>query len=216
MLLAMPRKQKAAGMAAACSHCARLVSAKGRGSSGKGLAYKLTYMRSMYVRMYVCGVDRLGNECLDLVVADEDKGAAQGAQHVRSETLEHRRDALVLDDLDGAVERAVVEPLILGLLGLHLQAAANGVEGVRDEAGDDGRELGDAELGDEANRAPVVLVRVERLEGVKNTKVRATVSDDAHNGDAEASVHGENTALCGGLHQAVSEAVELGVARANI
>ena len=45
-----------------------------------------------------------------------------------------RSSTLVLNDLDRAVERAVVQPLLLRLLGLHLEAAADGVEGVRDEA----------------------------------------------------------------------------------
>eukprot|EP00964_Phaeocystis_antarctica_P053279 scaffold31263_cov39-Phaeocystis_antarctica.AAC.2 len=48
----------------------------------------------------------LGHHGLDLIVADQHEGAAQRAQHVGRETLEDRADALVLDNLHGAVDGA--------------------------------------------------------------------------------------------------------------
>ena len=66
----------------------------------------------------VARVINLADHALDLVVADEHERATEGAQDVGGEALEHGADALVLDDLDGAVEGAAVQPLLLGLLGL--------------------------------------------------------------------------------------------------
>ena len=77
---------------------------------------------------------------------------------------------------------------------LHLQAAADGVEGVRDEAGNDRRRLGDGEFGDEADDALVLLPGVELLQRVEDAEVRATVGDDAQYGGANAGVHTVQTA----------------------
>merc|ERR1712205_127360 len=52
------------------------------------------------------------HDALDLVVAHEHKRATEGAQHVGAEALEHGAHALVLGDLDGAVQGALVQPLI--------------------------------------------------------------------------------------------------------
>merc|ERR1719482_1933983 len=120
----------------------------------------------------------LANDTLDLVVANEDEGAAEGAENVGGESLEHRPHPLVADNLDRAVERAVVQPLVRWLLRLHLQATADGVEGGGDEACDDGGELRDAELGGEADDALLLLVRVLLLEGIEDAEVRAAVRDD--------------------------------------
>eukprot|EP00967_Tisochrysis_lutea_P098112 scaffold144623_cov33-Tisochrysis_lutea.AAC.2 len=159
---------------------------------------------------------RLGDETLDLVVADEDEGAAKSAQHVGAEALEHGTNALRLDDLRGAVQGALIEPLVAWLLGLHLKATANGVEGVRNEASNDGSGLGDGELGQEPHDTLVVLERVDGLERVEDAEVRAAIRDDANHRDAKTAVHGEDTAIGGGLHEAVDKAVELRLARANI
>merc|ERR1711871_278252 len=153
---------------------------------------------------------------LDLVVADQNQSAAESAQHVRSEPLEHRRNALITNDLHGAIQRTVVEPLLLRLLGLHLQPTANRVERIRDETGDDCSRLRNAEFRDEADDALVLLPWVKLLEGVKYSKIGAAISNDAHNRDSETSVHAEEAARLHRLHQAVAEARELGVPRTDV
>merc|ERR1711865_1223573 len=95
--------------------------------------------------------------------------------------LKHGTNALILDDLHSAIERAVVKPLLLRLFSLHLQATADGVKRIGDEASDDGGRLRNGELGSEPNNAFVLLPRVQLLESVENTKIRTTVRDDAHN-----------------------------------
>lgn len=97
---------------------------------------------------------------LDLAVEDEDKSRANSAECVSAGTLEESAGALLLQNLDKAINSAAVEPLGLGLLGLHLETTADGVEGVRGIAGSDGGGLGDGELGGDAKEALLVLVGV--------------------------------------------------------
>mmetsp|Transcript_20190 Transcript_20190/g.65806 ORF Transcript_20190/g.65806 Transcript_20190/m.65806 type:complete len:270 (+) Transcript_20190:99-908(+) len=158
----------------------------------------------------------LSHQLLDLVVADEHERTAKGAQHVGAKALEHGANALLLHHLDRAVRGALVQPLLRGLLRLHLQAAADRVEGVRDEAGDDGGGLRDRKLGREADETRVVLERVDRLERVEDAEIRAAVEDDADDRDAEAAVHGHDAAGLDGLRQAVDEALKLRLARAHV
>eukprot|EP00965_Chrysotila_dentata_P252373 6210649-Pleurochrysis_carterae.AAC.4 len=61
------------------------------------------------------------------------------------------------------------------------RAAADGVEWVGDEAGDDGGGLRDGKLGKKAEKALVLLERVLLLERVENAEVRAAVGDNADN-----------------------------------
>merc|ERR1719345_225366 len=64
------------------------------------------------------------------VVDDQDEGPADAAEDVGDEALVERRRALVRRDPLEAVGRALVELLLRRLLALHLQAPADGVEGV--------------------------------------------------------------------------------------
>ena len=112
--------------------------------------------------------------------------------------LEHRAHPLVADDLDRAVERAIVQPLVRWLLCLHLQATADGVERVGDEARHDRGELRDAELGGEADDALLLLERVLLLERIEDAEVRAAVRDDPDDRHREAC-GGKGAEARGGL-----------------
>mmetsp|Transcript_6758 Transcript_6758/g.18867 ORF Transcript_6758/g.18867 Transcript_6758/m.18867 type:complete len:312 (+) Transcript_6758:627-1562(+) len=146
----------------------------------------------------------------DLGVQDEDESGTDGTEGVGSGTLEEGGGTLLLHDLGEAVGGALVDPLGLGLLGLHLETTADSVEGVRGVAGADGRGLGAGELGGGAEDVVLVLlVGVVAGEGVEEAEVDATVGDDTDDGDANAVVEAANAGGGDGLLEAVEEAVEL-------
>lgn len=86
---------------------------------------------------------------------------------------------LLLHDLLKAVQRSLVLPLRLGLLGLHLQPAAHGVERVRGVTRGDRRGLGDGELGAHARDPLVVLPGVLGRSGVVEAEVHTAVPEMA-------------------------------------
>ena len=153
----------------------------------------------------------------DLGVQDEDEGGTDGTEGVGPGTLEEGGGSLLLHDLGEAVGGALVDPLGLGLLGLHLQTTADGVEGVRGVAGGDGRGLGAGELGGGAEDVVLgLLVGVVPGEGVEEAEVDSAVGDDADDGDADAVVEAADAGGGDGLLEAVEEAVELGLAGPDV
>ena len=72
------------------------------------------------------------------------------------------RGALVLHDLAEAVQGALVEPLGLRLLGLHLEAATHRVERVRSVRSRESRRLRTRELRGQADEAALLLVPPRR------------------------------------------------------
>ena len=163
-----------------------------------------------------CYVSRLAHGFLDFGVQNEDHGCADCPERVGARALEHGGEAFVLQDLAEAVERAAVEPLFLGLVGLHLESPPDGVERVGDVAGGDGGGLRDDELGGEAQEGVVAfVVGVGVGERVEHAEVHAAVGEDAHHGDAEAVLERAG-ALGGGLGEAVAEAAELALAGADV
>ncbi|CAH0372515.1 unnamed protein product [Pelagomonas calceolata] len=158
-----------------------------------------------------------GEDALELAVHDEHERRADRAQRVRAGAFEERADALLGGDLAEAVHGALVDPLLLGLLRLHLQAAAHRVEGVAGVRGAERRRLRARELGSDAHEALVLLVGINAHERVVDAEVRAAERHDAHHRDAEAVVEAERAGgPRGRLREAVDEAVELGLARADV
>ena len=86
--------------------------------------------------------------------------------------------AFVLNDAAEAVGGALVQALLHRLLGLHLEAAADGVERVCGGGRAEDGCLGGAESRDHAHDAEVVLVRVEADDGVEGAELDATVPID--------------------------------------
>eukprot|EP00128_Syssomonas_multiformis_P017712 Colp12_sorted_trinity150504_noHs@22377 len=154
---------------------------------------------------------------LDLIVEHQHEGGTNGTEGVGTSTLEEGTHTLILSNLGEAVEGTLVEPLLLGLLGLHLETTTDGVEGVRGVTGGDGDNLGNGELGGNTNDTVVLLEGVLLTEGVIETEVHTTVGDDTDDGDTETVVETKNTlGATGSLHQAVSETVEVTLASADI
>mmetsp|Transcript_124600 Transcript_124600/g.215333 ORF Transcript_124600/g.215333 Transcript_124600/m.215333 type:complete len:307 (-) Transcript_124600:30-950(-) len=153
---------------------------------------------------------RLGvgaEDLLELVVEDQDDGAAGAADDVGQGALEEGAGALVLEDLAPAVQGVLVQDV--GAAGLHHHAAADRVEGVRDDA----RGRGDR-LGDEP-RLPhggvLGVLEEDALGRVEAAEEGRAVHDDAHDGHAEALVQALEAVRLEDLHQAVAQAGELAV-----
>merc|ERR1719323_3054259 len=112
------------------------------------------------------------------VVEDEHQRAANAAHNVCEESLvEAGGQTLFGGDLLEAVHGALVEVLLHGLLGLHLQAAAHGVEGVGGARADGDGGLGRGKGAHGPHDALVLLPGVQAGDGVEGAKLEATVPD---------------------------------------
>jgi hypothetical protein len=170
----------------------------------------LQLQKTRFLHTYkIDAVRFLNKQLLDLTVQHKHDGRADGTKSVGSGTLEKGGSALLLDDLGKAIGSALVDPLVLGLLGLHLQASADGIERVGSITGSDGGDLGNGKLGGKAKEVLLLSERVDAGDGVEHTEVHTTVRDDAHNGHTETVVQTHHTGrTLGSLHQAISKAVE--------
>lgn len=115
-------------------------------------------------------IANLNQQVLDLTVQNQHDGGSDSAEGVGSGTLEKSGGTLVLHNLGEAVHGTLVQPLVLRLLGLHLQASADGVERIRSIAGSDGGGLGNHELGSKADNALLLSPRVDASKGVVHTE----------------------------------------------
>ena len=153
----------------------------------------------------------------NLGVEHKHKGGSDGTEGVGSGSLEKSTDSLFLHDLLEAVNGSVVDPLILGLLGLHLQTTTDGVEGVRGVSGRDGGHLGADELGSGTEETVLtLLVRVVSRQSVKESEVDSTVGDDSGDGNSDSVVKSSDTRSPDGLDNAVNKTVELGLSATDI
>jgi hypothetical protein len=151
----------------------------------------------------------LRDNSLDLAVKDKNQSGSDSAEGVGAGTLEHGTHALILHDLGEAIGGTLVQPLGLGLLGLHLKATTDGIERVRSIASNDGSALGDGELGKNADHVGVLTVRVHAVEGIEQTEVYSSVGDDTGDGHTETVVETQKAGRAlGGLHEAITKAVE--------
>merc|ERR1719469_38010 len=124
-----------------------------------------------------------------MVVEDQHQSSTNAADNIGQETLvETLRQALLRRDLLEAIARALVQVLLDGLLGLHLQATTDGVEWVGRASTDGNGRLGSAKGGQGTHDSPVLLVRVQSRNGVEGSQLQATITDDANHGHAEASI----------------------------
>ena len=98
-----------------------------------------------------------------------------------------------------------------------MQTTADRVKGVRGVPGSDGGRLRAEELGPGAKHIVLAfLVGVVTTHGVEQSKVRATVGDNADDGDANAVVEAGEAARLDCLGEAVNEAAELLLAGSHV
>merc|ERR1712144_141326 len=143
--------------------------------------------------------------CLELVEPCQDTGTSHSSQDVGSGSLHHGHEALVLQDLDSAVDGALV--LDAASRGHH-HASPNGVNGVGHQAGGDG----DGPAQQEGKTHVGIVAQQEGLQGVEHTKVHAAIDEDTDSRDGEASVESLDAVRLEGLGVDINETVELSLA----
>mmetsp|Transcript_31119 Transcript_31119/g.74247 ORF Transcript_31119/g.74247 Transcript_31119/m.74247 type:complete len:242 (+) Transcript_31119:368-1093(+) len=115
------------------------------------------------------------------------------------------------------MQGALVDVLLHGLLGLHLEPPSHGVKGVGGSCSNGDGCLCSSERGDCTHHTRILLVRVQARDGVKGAQLQATVADDARDRHTKASVQGkEPTWSLGSLDQAITQATESSLARAHV
>ena len=106
------------------------------------------------------------------------------------------------------MEGALVNPILLWHLRLHLKPAADRVERIRDGRGDDRDDLREDERHEDGAEvdlprlALLVTVRIDALKSVEEAKIRRSVEEDADDGDAVALVERRGSVGARGLRQA--------------
>merc|ERR1712184_140361 len=133
----------------------------------------------------------------------EDTSASNTTEDVGTSTLHHAHEALVLHDLHGAVDGALVldsttrghhHPPPDCVNGVGHQASGNGHSPAKDEGG---------------SHRGVLSSDQERLQGIKESEVHATVDEDTDSGDGEASVQALDTIRLQSLDVDIDQSVEL-------
>jgi len=174
-------------------------------------------LNSSNVLLATTSTDIDAQNALKLIVEDQHQRGTYSTQRVRASTLEQSSDTLVLEHPGEAVEGSLVDPLFLGLLGLHLKTSADGIEGVGSIACSDGGGLGASELGQDTHDSEIVLVGVHLTERIVETEVDTTVRDDTSHGNSETVVETQDTTRTAcGLLEAVGETVEVTLTLAYI
>merc|ERR1712113_216178 len=108
---------------------------------------------------------------LELVESSQDTGASHSSQDVGSGSLHHGHEALVLQDLDSAVDGSLVLDTTSGG---HHHTSPDGVNGVGHQAGGDGdgpaQEEGETNIGSVAQE--------KGLQSVEHAEVHTAVDED--------------------------------------
>lgn len=145
---------------------------------------------------------------LNFLVKERHHSGEGTTDDIGNETLVKSLDALGSDDGLAAVEGTLVDSLLHGLLGLHLESPTDGVEGVVEGTGGDTSDLGGNETRDETEDTNVLLVGVESHDGIEETELETTVHDDTSNGGTESIIDGNGSLIGSGLGKAVDDTVE--------
>jgi hypothetical protein len=86
---------------------------------------------------------------------------------------------------------------------LHHQSSSDGVEGVGDDTGWDGDDLGESP--EDKNVSLLGVREHNSFTGIEHTEVRCTISNNTDNWDSESSVEASSTIWSGGLLEAVNK-----------
>jgi len=118
---------------------------------------------------------------LEGVESGEDTCASNTAKDIGARALHHRHEALVLHDLHGAIDGALV---LNGRAGGHHHTTTNGIDGVGHQAGSDGDAVAQAE----GEEQPGIGSQKNGLQRIVETEVHSTVYENTDAGNDESSV----------------------------
>ncbi len=111
---------------------------------------------------------------------------------------------------------SLVQALLRGLLGLHLETTTDGIEGVGGGGRTQHGGLGGGKRRDHSHNSEVVLVGVQADNGIEGSELHTTISDDTHNRDTETVIQSKDTSLLHGLLDAIAETVEITLSGSDI
>jgi len=141
---------------------------------------------------------------LHFVVENQDKGSTSTSEDVGESTLEESLTTFLAVDLGEAVKSTLVEDFLLTRL--HHQSSSDGIEGIGDETGDSGDDLGNDELVEDGGLG---VSQKSSLGSIVTTEVAGSVGDDTEDRDTETLVESLNTINSSNLVDTVDETVEL-------
>jgi len=144
-------------------------------------------------------------ELLEGVETGEDTGAGDAAKNIGARALHQGHEALVLHDLQEAIDGALV---LDGGSGGHHHTTTNGVDGVRHQAGSDGDTVSQAE----GKQQPGIGSEKNGLQGIVEAEVHSTVDENADARDDESSVEALDAVGLEGLGVYVDETLVLTLA----
>jgi len=144
-------------------------------------------------------------ELLEGIEAGQDTSASDSSKDVGSGALHHGHKALVLHDLNGAVDGALV--LDGGTRGHH-HTTTNGINGVGHQTGGDGDTVTQAE----GKQQSGVGSQKDGLEGIVETEVHTTIDENADARDDESTVETLDAVGLEGLGVDVDETLVLTLA----
>ena len=145
---------------------------------------------------------------LNFLVNEGNHSGKSASNDISEHTLVHAGESFLLEDDPSAVNGTLVESLLHGFLGLHLDTTTDSVEGVVEGSGGDSGNLGGEESGDESLDSHVLLVGVKSHDSVEKTELESTVDDDTGNRGTETIVDGGGSLSGGGLLEAIEDTVE--------
>jgi len=146
---------------------------------------------------------------LHFVVENQDKGSTSTSEDVGESTLEESILAFLAVDLGEAVQGTLVKDFLLTRL--HHQSSSDGIEGIREETGDSGDDLGNDELEEDGGLG---VRQDSSLGSIVTTEVAGSVGNDTEDRDTETLVKSLNTINSSDLVDTVDETVELSISGA--
>jgi len=143
---------------------------------------------------------------LHFVVHDQDKGSTSTSEDVGESSLEEGFSTFILSDLNETVKSTGVHDILSTRL--HHQSSSNGIEGIREDTGEGGNNLGNEELEEDGGLG----VRQEgSLGSIVTTEVASSVGYDTEDGDTESLIKTLNTISSSDLVETINETVELSI-----
>merc|ERR1711976_1104573 len=118
---------------------------------------------------------------LELVKSSQHTSSSNTSQDVGTSSLHQGHESLVLEDLDTAVNGALVLDTTSGG---HHHTSSDGVNGVGHKSSSDG----DSPTKEEGQSDIRGISQEHGLQGVKKTEVHSSVDEDTNSGDDESSV----------------------------
>jgi len=149
---------------------------------------------------------------LDAIVSYDHEGTTDSSEEFGNHSLVHSFKTFLLQDLEEAINGALVDTAGHRLLGLQHHTPTDGIEGVI-ERHDDSSSGGDGkERGDGADGALIGLIRIEVLDLLEETKLTSSIDEGAQHSHCPTCIESCDTLVPDRGPNAVPDALELALA----